>query len=144
MDRPSSTRRQFGIGLAAATSLSLAGCLSDGGDGDDGSDDDSNGDISDVELDERYTVTMTFENEEGTAISSGIEGEAVPEDDSKPTFTINAIGITEGTLSTKLNEGEYTVTVSSTDDSFDEVEKDVTVDGQTEVTFTLEGAEPAE
>lgn len=144
MDRPSSTRRQFGIGLAAATSLSLAGCLNNGDDGDDGSDDDSSGDISDVELDERYTVTMHFENEEGTPISSGIEGEAVPEDDSKPTFALTSADISEGTLSTSLNEGEYTVTVSSTDDSFDEVEEDVTVDGETEVTFTLEGAEPAE
>lgn len=144
MDRPSSTRRQFGIGLAAATSISLAGCLGDGDDGsDDESDDDPNG-ISDVDLDDRYSVTMQFENEEGTPISSGIEGETVPEDDSKPTFTLNSADIVEGTISTKLNEGEYTITVSSTDDSFDEIEKEVTVDGQIEVTFTLEGAEPAE
>ncbi|MFC3958642.1 S-layer protein [Halovivax cerinus] len=143
MVRQTSTRRQFTTGLAAIGSLALAGCL-DGDSEDESPADDSSGDLSDWEPTDRYTVTMHFENEAGEPISSGIEGTAEPEDGSKAAYTITSTGIEEGTLSDKLGEGEYTITVTSTDGSFDDVEKDVTVEGETDVTFVLDGAQPAE
>lgn len=143
MDRPTPTRRQFSTGLAAVGSLALAGCLN-GSNDDDDSDGDSNENLSDWEPSERHPVTLRFENEDGEPISSGIEVSADPEDSTRASFTASAAGIQDGALSQELAEGEYTITATSTDDGFDDVEKDVTVDGETEVTFTLEGAQPAE
>lgn len=144
MERSTPTRRQFTTGFAAVGSLALAGCLNGGDDDEESSDDESDTNIDEWEPSERYTVTMHFENENGDPISSGIGGSAEPTGDTGTNYTISSTGIEEGTLSDKLTAGEYAVTVTSTDDSFDEVEKDITVDGETEVTFVLEGAEPAE
>ncbi|ELZ08568.1 hypothetical protein C479_14553 [Halovivax asiaticus JCM 14624] len=143
MERPTPTRRQFTTGVAAVSSLTVAGCLSDEND-DDESDDESDGDLDNWEPTERYPVTMTFENGNGDAIGAGFEIVAEPSDSSKPDFSAQATGFENGTTTQKLSEGEYTFTVTSADDSFDDVEKDVTIDGQKEVTFVLEGAEPAE
>ncbi|AUX10466.1 hypothetical protein AArcSl_2851 [Halalkaliarchaeum desulfuricum] len=135
MGRQSLTRRRFGTGLAALTVVGLAGCTGE----DNG---EETGDEQEFDLDNPGDLTIHLENEDGEPVSSGVVVtiESVEED-----FSANfQTAIQDGELSgaSLIYEGEYRITVESTEDEFDPVEETVTLeeDEDETVTIVLEGA----
>lgn len=120
---------------------------SDDGNGDDGNGDDGNGTDdgngdSDTEGDTGGVVaelTLILENEDGDPVSSGVSilvGRAEESVAHDVTATLS-----EGEAVAELyQEGDFVVTIDSQDDEFETVEETVTVDGDDELTFELEGA----
>lgn len=152
MDRPTVSRRSFGISIATVSALSLAGCMDGGpaGDndsdgGDDGGDNDSDGDNEsdfDYANREEYTLTIIFENEDGEPVSQGIEGELAPVDFTAAEYNFTGDGVVEGVLEVDRQEGTWALTVESTEDEFEPVEEEIQLDSDTEITVTLDGATP--
>ena len=141
MDQSDTTRRRFGIGLTTLAALPLAGCL--GGDDDD---DDDETPSSDIELGDRdeYDLTIHFVNEDGEPVSEGITGRIEPDDSNLAAINLESALIFDGAYEDVMREADYEITIESTDDAFDEVEEEITLDEDTEIEFTLEGAAPDE
>lgn len=130
------SRRQFGTAAVALTTVGLAGCSDD----ETSSDDDDDG----FDLDNPGDLTIYFENEDGEAVSTGLD---ITIENEEEEFTSNhGADVNDGELSgvSLIYEGEYTVTVESTDDEFDTVEETVTLEEEEdeELTLVLEGATP--
>jgi hypothetical protein len=140
MTKGRSSRRQFGTTAAALAAVGLAGCAGD--DGDNESDD--NGDNDSVDLDDPGALTLYFENEDGEPVSTGIE--VLIEHAEEDYSSNHAEEISDGELLdvNLLYEGEYTVTVTSSEGEFDDVEETITLEEGEDVeeTITLEGATP--
>jgi len=141
MDSNNLTRRQAGIGIGSAITLALAGCLSDDDD-DDGVDDEFEFGQNDHEL------VIFLENEDGEPVSNGVRVRAEDPEGTNPAFTFDR-EIMEGQAGpVTAYEGDYDITAESIGDEelgieageFDDVTESVTVDDDTEVTMTLEGA----
>lgn len=147
MNRRSLTRRRFGASLATLCAAGLAGCTGeeDGETDDEVTDEtetDGTDDEPDFDLDNPGDLTVELENEDGEPVSSGV---AVTIESVEENFTANYRNeIQDGELSgaSLIYEGEYVVTVESTDGEFDTVEETVTLEeGEDEtVTIVLEGA----
>lgn len=138
MDYQSVSRRKFGAALATVTTIGLAGCSDD-----ETSEDEHQNDGEDTfELDNPGSLTINLENENGEPVSSGV---AVTIENEEEDFTTNRGGsIENGTLEPSgiIYEGEYTITVESTEGEFDAVEETVTLEEEQDetVTIVLEGA----
>ena len=143
MDQSDTTRRRFGIGLTTLAALPLAGCL--GGDDDD-DDDDEETSPNDVELSDRdeYDLTIHFVNEDGDPVSEGIAGRIEPDDSNLAAINLESSLIVDGVYEDVMREADYEISVESTEDAFDDVEEEITLDEDTDIEFTLEGAAPDE
>ncbi|WP_306053595.1 S-layer protein [Natronococcus wangiae] len=130
------SRRQFGTAAVALTTVGFAGCSDD----ETASEDDD----ETFDVDDPGDLTIYFENEDGEAVSNGIE--VTIENEAEDFSTTQGSEIEDGELlaSGLIYEGEYTVTAESTDDEFDAVEETVTLEEgvDEELTLTLEGATP--
>jgi hypothetical protein len=139
------TRRQFSTAAALGSVAALAGCASDDEESDDtdneSTDDVDDFDEEDLEDDPVGSLTVVLENEDGDPVSSNVEVEVDPDEDTM-TYGFGEEDIEDGEHTITPEEtGEHTVTVESTEDEFDPVEEDVTVGEEEEtVTITLEGA----
>lgn len=142
MDSYDLTRRQAGIGIGSAITLALAGCLGDDDDNGDDTDDDFEFGENDHEL------TIFLENENGDPVSNGVRVTAEDPEGTNPTIIFDR-EIMEGQAGpVTAYEGEYDITAESIGDEelgieageFDDVTETVTVDDDTEVTLTLDGA----
>ncbi|WP_290818134.1 S-layer protein [Halovivax sp.] len=145
MVRRSTSRRRFGFGIATGAAVALAGCIGGDDDADDGADDDGDDDgVSGDEFDygqgEDYTLTVELENEDGDPVSDGIEGSVAPIDFTAATYNFDPAIIEDGVVEDEFEEGDWEITVVSLEDEFDDVEAEVSLDDDTEVTITLEGA----
>lgn len=136
MNRKSLTRRRFGASLTALSIAGLAGCI-----GDEGDDDAGTGDEPEFDLDDPGDLTVYLENDDGEPVSSGV---AVTIESLEEEFSANfQTAIQDGELSgaSLIYEGEYRITVESTDGEFEPVEETVTLGEEDEtVTIVLEGA----
>ncbi len=142
MNRKQFTRRQFSAALVAVPTIGLAGCMgSDSDDEDDGPENESGDDDISLPDDDPGALTIVLENENGEPVSSGVEVDVShTEEDTSNTFS-GGIENGERTLTTLLYEGDYTITVESTNDEFEPVEEEVTVgEDDVETTIVLEGA----
>lgn len=102
MERLDISRRKFGIGVAAVTAVSLAGCSG----GDDQPDPDDRA---------RAELQLIFENEDGEPVSNDFAVELDPEFDGN-TISFTHLDVVGGSHSLSLEWGEYTATVSSDPD----------------------------
>ncbi|WP_290818802.1 hypothetical protein [Halovivax sp.] len=91
---------------------------------------------------DQHTLTLHFENEDGEAVSHFIEGSVVPDEGTIPAYHFDSEVIEDGTLEEALYEAEYEITVTSLEEEFDEVSDEITLEGDEELTLTLEGARP--
>lgn len=137
MERDLLSRRQFGTTIAALTTVGLVGCSDDETSADDDEDDG-------FDLDNPGDLTIYFENEDGEAVSTGLD---VTIENEEEDFTSNhGDDVNDGELSgvSLIYEGGYTVTAESTDGEFDTVEETVTLEEgeDEELTLVLEGATP--
>lgn len=136
------SRRKFGASIVAASAVGLAGCMGDDDDEDDDEDDDDEDDDEiDLEVDDVGDLTVMLENEDGDTVSQGVEVTATHEEEN---FSESAgAEIAEGvaTFGGLLYQGEYTVTVTSLEDEFDEQEETIEMgEDDEELEFVLEGA----
>lgn len=155
------SRRRFGMGLTAAISLSIAGCLdgdddeavddvddtddvddADDSDDSDDSDDADDGDDGDEAQDDvtEHELTIHLENDDGDTVSDGVivTVDLVDDIGSDRYFGTE---IAEGTVVDTFEEGEYLVTVEPDDYSendFEPEEEDVTLDEDVTLEFVID------
>lgn len=167
MARDHLTRRRYSIVLTTGIAAGLAGCTDGDTENDEqgtdqesdpqendtdnqGNDseqqsEDENGNKSTDEADgaeSEYApvgvLTVTLENEDGDPVSNGVEIQVMHNEEGIGIVTQE---ITNGVAEVELTEeGDYTVRAESLSDEFDAVEEGVTVEGDEELTLTLEGA----
>ena len=146
MNERTLTRRRFTLVAGSAAAIGLAGCTDDEDDenGENGEAGEDNGedeiDIGDEE--DEAELVISFENEDGEPVSTGIEISIQGPDDIG--LNVSDADIEGGEYAPEggLEAGDYTITVESVEDEFESQEEEVTLESgeEEEIDFVLEGA----